>query len=59
VARAQQAPEQIRVPGMGRTVRGDRGIVQGQVVEAGTGRPIAGARVDVRGSSGQVYATTD
>ena len=50
VTRAQ-APEQVRVPGMGRTIPGDRGIVQGQVVEAGTGRPIAGARVEVRGSS--------
>ena len=59
VTRAQQAPEQARVPGMGRTVPGNRGIVEGQIVEAGTGRPIAGARVDVRGSSGQVYATTD
>lgn len=59
VTRAQQAPEQVRVPGMGRTIPGDRGIIEGQVVEAGTGRPIAGAKVDVRGSSGQVYVTTD
>ena len=56
---AQQAPEQFRVPGMGRTVPGDRGIVQGQVVEAGTGRPIAGARVEVRGPSGTELVTTD
>jgi len=59
VTSAQQAPEQVRVPGMGRTIPGDRGIVEGQVVEAGTGRPIAGARVDVRGPSDQVYVNTD
>jgi beta-lactamase regulating signal transducer with metallopeptidase domain len=59
VTRAQQAPEQARVPGMARTIAGGRGVIEGQVVEAGTGRPIAGARVDVRGSSDQVYITTD
>jgi len=59
VARAQQEPEQVRVPGMGRTIPGDRGVIKGQVVEAGTGRPIAGARVEVRGRSDQVYVTTD
>ena len=59
VTSAQQAPEQVRVPGMGRTIPGDLGIVEGQVVEAGTGRPIAGARVDVRGPSDQVYVNTD
>ena len=59
VARAQQAPEQARVPGMGRTIPGDRGVIKGQVVEAGTGRPIAGARVEVRGRADQMYVTTD
>jgi beta-lactamase regulating signal transducer with metallopeptidase domain len=61
VSTAQQAPEQVRVPGMGRTIPGDQGVITGQVVEAGSGRPIAGARVDVRGrgTSDQVYVTTD
>ena len=59
VTKAQQAPEQVRVPGMGRTIPGDRGVITGQVVEAGTGRPIAGARVEARGPSDQVYVTTD
>src|SRR6185503_3255220 len=59
VTTAQQAPEQVRVPGMGRTIPGDRGVITGQVVEAGTGRPIAGARVEARGPSDQLYVTTD
>jgi len=59
VTRAQQAPEQLRVPGIGRTIPGDRGVIGGHVVDAGTGRPIAAAKVDVRGASGQEYVTTD
>ena len=59
VAKAQQAPEQARVPGMIRTIPGDRGVIAGRVVDAGTGQPIAGARVDVRGPSDQVYVATD
>ena len=56
--RAQQAPEQVRVPGMSRTIPGGRGVIEGRVVDAGTGQPIAGAKVDVRGPE-QVYVTTD
>jgi hypothetical protein len=59
VTRAQQTPQQVRVPGMGRTIPGDRGVITGQVVQAGTGRPIAGARVELRGSSDQEIVTTD
>ncbi|HET9270121.1 MAG TPA: M56 family metallopeptidase, partial [Vicinamibacterales bacterium] len=59
VATAQQAAEHVRVPGMGRTIPGDRGVIKGQVVEAGTGRPIAGARVEIRGRGDQVFVTTD
>ena len=58
VTRAQQTPEQVRVPGMSRTIPDGRGIIEGRVVEVGTGQPIAGAKVDVRGPE-QVYVTTD
>jgi len=56
--KAQQAPEQGRVPGMSRTIPGERGVIAGRVVESGTGRPIAGARVEVRGPADQQYVTT-
>jgi beta-lactamase regulating signal transducer with metallopeptidase domain len=59
VTKAQRAPEQLRVPGLGRTIPGDRGVIEGRVVETGTGRPISGARVEVRGPSDQQYVTTD
>jgi hypothetical protein len=59
VTKAQQAPEQMRVPGMARTIPGDRGIVEGQVVDAATGRPIAGARVELRGAGSSEFVTTD
>ena len=58
-AQPPQAPEELRAPGVGRTVPADRGIVQGRVVDSPAGRPLAGAKVEVRGTSGAVFVAAD
>jgi protocatechuate 3,4-dioxygenase beta subunit len=58
-AAAQDPVEQSRVPGAGREVPAGRGIVEGRVIDALSGRPLQGARVQVMGGPDFGSLTTD
>lgn len=58
-AATQDPVEQSRVPGEGRQVSADRGVVQGRVIDALSGRPLQGARVQVMGGPDFGSLTTD
>jgi beta-lactamase regulating signal transducer with metallopeptidase domain len=44
---AAPVPEQATVPGAGRSIPSNEGVLQGTVVDARTGQPIPGARIEV------------
>ena len=59
IAAAGRPGDQSRTPTVPRPIGADEGVVQGQVVDARSGRPIPGATVELSGSSGVISTTSD
>lgn len=57
--RASSGDGQTSTPTAGRSIPPDRAVLQGRVVEAGSGRPVPGARVQAMSPNGTFEGATD
>lgn len=58
-AGTQSVPVQEAAPGVSRTVPANEGVIEGQVVDSASGRPVAGATIEIATIGRPTFSTAD